>query len=163
MAGQELNLLDDDARIWIFGISPRLSDQQTSQVLAQVDGFLEKWAAHGTPVTSARELREGSFLVIAVDRRSETSGCSIDRMFGLLRQFETEFKVSLLDPDRIFYRSGDGGVHAITRSKFRESGDPHTVVFDLLAERLGDLRKGRWERPAKDSWHARLLGNAASA
>ena len=56
----------------------------------------------------------------------------------------------------------DGRVHAISRNEFHESGDPHTIVFDLLVERLGDVRSGLWERPAKDSWHARLLGNAAS-
>ena len=32
-----------------------------------------------------------------------------------------------------------------------------TIVFDTLAERLGDVRSGRWERRAGDSWHARLL------
>lgn len=161
MGRQELNLLDDEARIWIFGISPALDEQQATQALSEVDRFLEGWSAHGSAVTSGRELREGSFLLIAVDGRSETSGCSIDRMFGLLRRFETEFQVSILDPDRIFYRGGEGLVHAMTRSGFRESGDRHTIVFDLLAERLGDVRRGTWERPAKDSWHARLLGTSA--
>lgn len=157
MARQELNLLDDDARIWVFGITPALNDEQASAVLRQVDEFLDQWKAHSVPVTSARELRDGSFLIIAVDRRSETSGCSIDRMYGLLRRFEGDFRLRILDPDVVFVRSGDGSVRAMTRSEFRQSADPHTVVFDLLSERLGDVRKGTWERPAKDSWHARLL------
>ena len=161
MARLELNLLDDDARIWVFGISPSISEEQTSQLLADVDGFADGWSAHGTAVTSGRELRDRSFLVVAVDRRSETSGCSIDRMFGMLRKFERDLNVSVLDPDRIFYRGRDGLVHAISRQQFRQSGDPHTIVFDLLAERLGDVRSGRWERAAKDSWHAQLLDDPA--
>ena len=36
-------------------------------MLQDVDAFLDQWAAHGAPVTSARELIEGSFLAIAVD------------------------------------------------------------------------------------------------
>ena len=159
MARQELNLLDDDARIWAFGITPPLTEAQAARLLAQVDDFAGRWSAHGAPVTSGRELRDGSFLIIAVDRRSETSGCSIDRMFGLLRQFEREEQVSILDPDRVFYRGGDHSVRAMSRETFREQGDGHTVVFDLLAERLGDVRSGAWERPAEASWHARLLAD----
>lgn len=152
--------LSDDSRIWIFGISPSLDDARGAQLLARVDRFLSSWAAHGEPITSDRDLIEGSFLVIGVDRRSETSGCSIDRMFGLLQELERDLGVKILDPDRIFCRDADGRVHAVTRAEFRDSGDPHIVVFDVLAERLGDILSGRWERPAKDSWHGSLLGVA---
>lgn len=155
--------LNDDSRIWIFGISPSLDAARGAQLLARVDRFLSGWAAHGEPITSDRDLIEGSFLVIAVDRRSETSGCSIDRMFGLLQELERDLHVRILDSDRIFYRGGDGNVHAVTRAEFRDSGDPHTMVFDTLAERLDEIRSGRWERPAGDSWHRSLLRQPARA
>jgi len=152
--------LSDDSRVWIFGISPSLDDARGARLLARIDEFLATWAAHGAPITAARDLLHGSFLVIGVDRRSETSGCSIDRMFGLLQQLERDLGVAILDPDRVFYRGGDGEVHAMSRADFAEKGDPHTIVFDILAERLGDIRSGRWERPAKDSWHKALLASA---
>jgi hypothetical protein len=155
--------LSDDSRIWIFGISPSLDDAAGAKLLARVDDFLARWAAHGEPITSGRDLIEGAFLVIGVDRRSETSGCSIDRMFGLLQQIERELAVKILDPDRIFYRGGDARVHAMTRAEFAEKADPHTAVFDVLAERLGEVTSGRWERAAKDSWHNVLLDRRLSA
>jgi hypothetical protein len=155
--------LPDDSRIWIFGISPSLDEARGARLLARVDRFLSTWAAHGEPITSGRDLLEGSFLIIGVDKRSETSGCSIDRMFGLLQELERDLSVKILDPDRIFYRGADGKVHAITRAQFRESGDPHTRVFDILTERLGDIRSGHWERAAKDSWHRSLLKTPVSA
>ena len=157
----DLNRLSDDARIWIFGISPPLDAARSARMLQQVDAFLDEWAAHGVPVTSARELRDGAFLVIAVDKDAETSGCSIDRMFGLLRQFERDFGVAILDPNRVFVRGSDGGVHAVTRAQFRDSGDPHTIVYDTLAERLGEVRAGRWVRKAEESWHRSLLRRTA--
>lgn len=157
----DISQLGDDSRIWIFGISPALDDAQQKRLLQSVDGFLDQWAAHGDPITSARDLREGSFLLIAIDRQSETSGCSIDRMFGLLQQLERDLRVAILDSNRIFYRAGDGAVHAISRSQFRQSGDPHTHVFDTLAERLGRVRSGDWERRASDSWHRQLLPKAS--
>ncbi len=157
----DITQLSDESRIWLFGISPALDAAKSRRLLDGVDAFLADWNAHGQPIRAAREIREGSFLVIAVDKQAETSGCSIDRMFGTLRQLERELDVAILDANRIFVRHGDGHVDAITRDDFTQGGDRHTIVFDTTAERLGEIRSGAWERHAEDSWHARLLGTVA--
>jgi hypothetical protein len=157
MPRTDIQRLGDDSRIWIFGISPALDETKGVRLLRRIDAFLDQWAAHGTPIGSARDLVEGSFLVIAVDRQAETSGCSIDRMFGTLKELERELGVSILDANRVFVRHGDGHVSAVTRAEFHESGDPDTHVFDTTAERLAELRSGSWERRAAESWHAQLL------
>jgi len=149
--------LDDQARIWLFGISPSLDENKSKAVLATVDQFLDQWAAHGTPVTSARELLFDSFLAIGVDESSETSGCSIDRMFGLLHQFERDLGVSILDANRVFVRHADGRIEALSRADFRDRGDLHTTVFDTTAERLSEIRSGHWIRKAQDAWPGKLL------
>ena len=59
--------LSDHAHVWIFGISPALDAAKSDRVLEQVDGFLESWHAHNVPITGARDLVEGSFLVVAAD------------------------------------------------------------------------------------------------
>jgi hypothetical protein len=156
----DISQLPDDSRIWIFGISPALDARKSSRLLAAVDRFLDEWSAHGQPIISGRDLLHGSFLVIGVDRQSETSGCSIDRMFGLLRQLESQLEAAILDADRIFYRDVSGDVTSITRRGFSEHGREDTVVFDILAERIGKIRGGEWEKPAHDSWHKTLLEKA---
>ena len=157
----DISQLPDESRIWVFPISPSLDEQTAAGVLSKVDLFLDRWAAHNVPIVSARELIGGTFLVIAVDKQSETSGCSIDRMFGLLQQLERELDVTILDPNRIFVRR-DGAIAAVSRDRFRESAGPSTTVVDVLAERLGEIRSGRWERPASDSWHRSLLPAGAA-
>jgi hypothetical protein len=151
-----IDQLSNDAHIWIFGISPTLDDARSATLLRQVDAFLDNWAAHGAPIRGARELREGSFLIIAADDKSERSGCSIDRMFGTLKSLERELNVEILDSTRIFLRD-HGSVRAVPRGDFRNNADAETPVFDVTAEKLGDVRSGGWERRAGDSWHARLL------
>ena len=158
----ETNQLHDHSRIWIFGISPALSEAQQSRLLASVDAFLHGWAAHGHPITAARDVIEGTFLVVGVDKAAETSGCSIDRMFGTLRDLERELGVSILDSGRIFFRHGDGRPDAMSRAEFREKADAHTIVFDTNAETMGAIRSGQWERPATESWHRDLLAQAKS-
>ncbi|HEY6894107.1 MAG TPA: hypothetical protein VI258_08070 [Rhodanobacteraceae bacterium] len=157
MPRTDISKLPDESRIWIFGISPALDAAKRSRLLAAVDTFLDRWSAHNQPIVSARDVVHDSFLVIAVDKQSETSGCSIDRMFGLLQQVERELGVSILDPQRIFYRAENGRVAAMTRAEFRRSGGGDTVVFDTISERLGSLRNGDWERAAHRSWHRSLL------
>src|SRR5215217_9678562 len=115
-----IDQLSNDAHIWIFGISPALDEAQSATLLGQVDDFLDHWAAHGVPIKGARELREGSFLIIAADEKREKSGCSIDRMFGTLKSLERELNVQILDSTRVFLRDR-GNVRAIARGEFRNA------------------------------------------
>jgi hypothetical protein len=158
----ELDHISDSAYTWVFGLSPRLDAAKEATLLRAVDVFLARWAAHGQPITSAREIKDGSFLVIAAESDSERSGCSIDRLFGTLRGLESELGVSIVDANRVFYRSAEGSVEAASREGFARTGRPNTVVFDTTAESLGDIRSGRWERPAADSWHRHLLKSTTS-
>jgi hypothetical protein len=151
-----IDQLGNDAYVWIFGISPSLDAQKSDALLRHVNGFLENWNAHGTPIPGAAEVREGSFLVVAADEHREKSGCSIDRMFGTLRQLERDLGVAILDSNRIFFREG-GDVQSVMRSEFRNTATTETPVFDITVERLGDVREGSWEKPAAQSWHRQLL------
>ncbi len=151
-----IDQLGNDAHTWIFGISPALDEQKGGVLLRQVDAFLDQWASHGTPIHAGRELREGSFLVIAADPSSERSGCSIDRLFGTLKMLEQQLGVQILDSNRIFLRDADG-VRAVPRGEFRKVATEETSVFDVTAEHLGQVRQGAWERRAGDSWHRQLL------
>ena len=153
----DIDQLSNSAHVWIFGISPALDEEKSQTLLRRVDAVLDQWAAHGVPIHGARDLREGSFLIIAADDKRERSGCSIDRMFQTLRQLEGELGVQILDSNRIFLRDG-GRVRAVPRHEFRGAANLSTPVFDVTAEELGAVRNGAWERPAGDSWHRQLLG-----
>jgi len=153
----DISQLPDQSRIWIFGISPALDAAKRERLLAAIDPFLDRWAAHGQPIVSGRDLLHGSFLVIAIDQDAEASGCSIDRMFNVLQQLERELGVSILDPNRIFVRAAGGTVEAMSRARFRANADAAAVVFDTIAERLGAIRSGQWQKAARESWHRALL------
>lgn len=157
MPRTSLSRLHDDARLWVFGISPALDAAQQQRLLERIDPFLDSWTAHGTPILSARDVLHGSFLAIAVERTAETSGCSIDRLYGTLQQLERDLGVTILDPQRIFFRHGDGRIDAMSRPEFRERADRHTLVFDTTVDELGAVRRGSWEKPAHESWHGKLL------
>ena len=155
--------LSDDSRVWVFGADPALDEQAAARLLAVVDSFLDEWVAHGEPLTSARELRDGRFLVIGVDQNATAyaSGCSIDGLYRKLKELERQTGTSLLSREHVYYRGGDGEVRSVTRDEFaRLSSEgrigPDTTVFDTSITSLGELRQ-RFELPAAGSWHKALL------
>lgn len=154
--------LPDDARVWVFGAERPLTPAESARLRGVTDAHLERWAAHGAPLTSARDWRDDRFLTIAVDQRTAgASGCSIDVLFRQLQALERELSLSIVGGGRVFYRDAAGEVRAVDRAEFStlaETGavTPETIVFDPTVTTLGAWRAG-FERPARQSWHGQLM------
>jgi hypothetical protein len=152
------DLLPDSARLWVFASDKALSGAAADTLLAAVDRFLADWKAHGVPLRSARDWRDGRFLAIGVDVTAENaSGCSIDGLFRTLQQIEREVGARLVGGGRVFYRT-KSGIETATRDEFAERvtrGDVawETPVFDIsVAEAAG--WRSRFETPAGTGWTA---------
>ena len=162
------NSLPDDARVWVFGAERALTPAEAGRLLGVTDSHLERWAAHGAPLTSARDWRDDRFLTIAVDQRTAgASGCSIDALFRQLQALERELSVSIVGGGRVFYRDAAGSVQSVDRADFtalaeRGAVTPETIVFDPTVQTLGAWRAG-FERRARDSWHGQLMPAARGA
>ena len=154
--------LPDDARAWVFGTDRALTAPEAQRLLDVVDAYLSRWAAHGTPLASARDWRDDHFLTIAVDQRTTgASGCSIDALFPQLQELERAVGLSIVGGGRVFYRDAKGKVEATDRATFAELAErglvsPGTPVFDPTVTTLGAWRTG-FERRASESWHAQLM------
>ena len=157
-----LGSLPDDARVWVFAAERTLAPAEADAVLGMVDAFLGVWAAHGHPLRSARELRDGRFLIVAVDESAAgASGCSIDSLVREIRGLERQLGVTLVDHGPVVFRDG-GAIRRVARDEFAELAragrvTPDTIVFDNTISRLASLRGGGWELPASASWHGRAF------
>jgi len=151
--------LPADARLWIFAAERELSTGEREYLLATVDGFLDHWAAHGHPLTSARDLRHDRFLLIAVDEAAAgASGCSIDALVRDIKRVEASLGLALIDHGPVLFRNGEA-INRVPRDEFSDLAragtvTPETIVFNNTLTRVGDVRAGRWEVPAAQSWHA---------
>lgn len=160
-----LDELPDSARLWIFGADRRPDPPATARILDRTRTFLEDWTAHASELAAALDWRRHRFLLVAVDEsRVPASGCSIDDLMRHLSGLERETGLDLTDSSAVWFRDPrrDGRIRCVARSKFRELAGqgtvgPETTVYDLTVDRLGALREGRWELPARDGWHASLL------
>jgi hypothetical protein len=154
--------LPDDARVWVFAADRPLAAPAADRLLAEVDRFLDGWAAHGQPLTCARDWRESRFLAVAVDQSAaHASGCSIDGLFRVLQPLEAAIGATLLGGGRVLYRDASGTVQSVSRDEFSSlavsgvvSGE--TRVFDTTVGTAGAWRE-RFESLAAEAWHASLL------
>lgn len=164
----DFDQLPDHGRLWVFPATRDLSDSEAATCLEAVDDFLAGWAAHGSPLRSARELREGRFLLVGVDVDAEApSGCSIDALVNRLRALGDELGVGLIDHAPVWFREG-GSVRSVPRGEFRQLADAgdvatETPVFDTTLTAVRQLRAGELERSAAETWHGRTFFKARSA
>lgn len=154
--------LPPDARVWVFGAANALDPSASDRLLDAVDDFLAQWNAHGSPLVCGRDWRDDRFLAIGVDQSTAgASGCSIDGLFRTLARLEPELGTKVLGAGRVYYRDATGRVQAATRAAFAEMArtgelSPDTPVFDTALTTAAEWRE-RFERPARESWHAELL------
>jgi hypothetical protein len=172
MSATTFDRMPADARLWVFAAAHPLAPDEAGALLARVDDFLARWAAHGAPVLGARELRHDQFLLVAADERATgVSGCSIDSLFHTLAEVEETLGTELRrTASLVHYRDARGAVRSAERAEFRrlaqggEVGED-TPVFDNTVATVGELRAGDWEKPFRAAWHAKAfpLGAASAA
>lgn len=155
--------LPDSARLWCFGADRDLTEIESDQVRESMTGFVEAWTAHDQKLAASIEWTAGRFLFVAADEDVEqASGCSIDTLIRHLQGLEAELTVNLTDGRLVWFRRADASVQSVTRQDFKvlaATGEvgPTTPVFNLSLTSIGDVRDGRFERPASESWHSRYL------
>jgi len=160
--------LPGHGRLWVFPASRSLTDVEARACLEAVDEFLASWAAHGVPLKSGRELREGRFLLVGVDIDAEApSGCSIDALVNRLRDFGGELRVTLIDHQPVWFRDGTE-IRTLSRAEFRalvaDGGIGADVpVFDTSLTRVEQARVGELERSATETWHGQAFFKDRSA
>jgi len=155
------NNLHDSSRIWIYQSNVEFTDEQCAVINEALREFLTTWNYHGTDLSSAAEIVNKRFVVFVVDERIQgAGGCSIDKSVALVKAFEKEFDVELMNRMNIAYLN-EGDVVIKKMMDFQssiKSGEVNedTIVFNNLVQTKGEFLSS-WQVPLKDSWHKQLL------
>ena len=162
--------LPDDASLWIHTADASLEGATQTALLNRLSEFMETWTSHQHPVHGAATVLHDRFLVVAAasDGPDDISGCGIDALTHAIDDAAAALGLSWVPALHVLYRAPDGTVTAVPRRVFQQRAEEglltlETPVFDPSLCTLGALRAGRLERPARASWHAQLLPDAAPA
>lgn len=155
--------LPDDARLWIFAADRPLSEAESQTLVESLRPFLASWQAHGLPVQGQAAVLHHRFLLLAgYVPGGEISGCSIDAATQAVEAAAQRLGITWMSPLMVFYRDAADAVQHVTRAQFRRliaegKVTAQTPVFDLSLTHVGALRRGAFEKPAGQSWHARVF------
>jgi hypothetical protein len=154
--------LPDDARLWIFAADRELTDTEMGTVRHSMSEFLAAWRAHGSDVEAGFDLQHRQFLLIgSTNALADPSGCSIDAMTRAIRELGQSLGVNFMPSGNIFFRE-NGHIAVVDRLTFKSLArngkvDQNTKVYNTMITSVQDLKSGKWEVRAADSWHASLL------
>lgn len=154
--------LTAESRAWVFTADHTLTTEEQDQLLGILNPFMDQWASHGRPVPGAATVLHDRFLVVAAHLAGGVSGCGIDSMVHAAEAAGRAAGIAWLDGLQVVYRDESGAVQAVPRATFRHQARDGTVtaetpVFVTTADTLGELRAEGLERPAAETWHARVF------
>lgn len=147
-------------RIWIYALNRKLSAGEKEQLQADMDAFVNRWAAHQKKLAASYEIPYDHFIVLKVNEEQvNASGCSIDDSVRFLKSIEQKYDLSLFDRMQLNYLK-DGEVQTcrlLDIAGLYKQGELHegTLVFDnTLTE--GETWSQKWQVPFGDSGYVRF-------
>lgn len=157
--------LSPHARLWIWVSSRPITTRERHELETALDGFLKTWSSHDRPIRGACTLQDDRILLIAGEiPGGDISGCGIDKSVRLIESVASNHGFEWLPGlDVVFRRTSKATLESLPGPVFREAAragriDPNAIVVDRTIGTVEDLRAGRLERPARDSWASQYFG-----
>ena len=154
------NTLSDEARIWIYQAERELSSDEHQLVLSMGKEFMDRWGAHGQPLTASIDVLNDYFVVVSVDDYLQLpSGCSIDESVAFVRGLGKQLKVDFFDRTKVALWIDDS-VQVVPMIQMKQNikdgkVPEEALLFDTLIEKKSGL--SNWIIPLKNSWLGRYL------
>lgn len=151
----------DKSRLWIYQAERPFTPAEQQEIQEMISSFIGSWDAHGKRLAARAEIRYERFIIIRADENvTVASGCSIDKLSGLIRRINERFEVDLFNRFNMAYKTADG-VHSCTKEEFaelvqRKAISAETLVFNNSISTEPELLSA-WEIPFSQSWHQRVF------
>ena len=151
------NRFPGPSKVWIFQSSRMLKPEEINTIDRQLDNFTSQWTAHGKKLDAKAKVIESMFLIVMVNESySLASGCSIDKIFNLLKEFETQFSITLFDRFKIAYTDQKDQINILSKSDLKkllsEQPELEEKMFYNNVVKTKDELLQNWKIPIKESW-----------
>lgn len=153
--------LSDESRVWIYQASRTFSKEEKTDLIKELEIFLNQWTAHGADLVTSYEIPYDRFIVIALNEKVQgATGCSIDSSVRFIQSLEEKYKIQLLDKMNVTHKNGSEFLYTPLK-EFRSLAkkrkvSSNTIVFNNLVLNKAEYLS-HWEVPAGQSWHSRFI------
>jgi predicted HTH domain antitoxin len=153
--------LSDESRVWIYQASRTFSKEEKTDLIKELENFLNQWTAHGADLVTSYEIPYDRFIVIALNEKVQgATGCSIDSSVRFIQSLEEKYNIQLLDKMNVTHKNGSEFLYTPLK-EFRSLAKKRKVSYNTIVFNNLVLNKAEylihWEVPAGQSWHSRFI------
>lgn len=157
---------DPSSRVWIYQSNRMFTLSEVLTLEEILNGFVDKWQAHGAPVKGFASVFFGQFIILMADETNTgVSGCSTDSSVRLIKEIEKQMNVSLFDRQALAFIIKDK-VQLLPLQQLKyaaENGfiNADTLYFNNTLQTKKELTDN-WIIKVKHSWLGKRLGFVSS-
>lgn len=157
-----LNKLAPHSRVWVFQANRFLTENEVEKINSELGNFIPQWASHGNEIYGDFTVEKSLFIIVGADeKKSPTSGCSIDSLTRVIKKLGDELNVNFLDRLMLSYEDSENNIKLLSMPEFKalmkkDQIKISTKVFNNLIETKADLDT-RWYTSLNNSWHKNLI------
>lgn len=154
--------LPPTSRVWIYQSSRLLEADEQEMLQTELERFVATWTAHQAGLRGSAEIRNGLFVILAVDEgHNHASGCSIDKSVHLMKEFGARTGIDFFNRMTAVCKNPDGKhlhVTPQTVSQLMQSGElsGDAMMYDNLIQNIQDIENS-WLVPLKKSWISNFI------
>ena len=147
-------------KVWIYLSDKKLEGELFNSITKQGQEFAQTWKAHDVPLSASFEVLLERFIVVKVDETQyNASGCSIDKLVRLIKQFETDYHLQLLNRLLVAYKK-ESGVEVVNASKIKElliskTISSKTLIYNVAVSNSDEF--ANWLEPLESTWLKKYL------
>ena len=151
----------DQSRVWIYQSNRLFSISEALEIEETLESFSKEWNSHGDDVTAFANLFLGQFIVMIADEsKVQVSGCSTDSSIRIIKRFEQDYNVNLLDRQLLAFIVKER-IQVLPMAQLNYSVQnnfitPETLYFNNTVLTKKDLLE-KWIIPVKESWLAQRI------
>jgi len=154
--------LPPQSRLWFFGANRILTEQEIETLAKSLSDFVATWKAHGAQLSADFTIQHEAIVIVGVDESvAPPTGCSIDKVFQLLKDFQMQTNVDFFQRTLIWEAfcntteiySLETAKQALVNGQLKSN----SLIVNMLIERLKDARESFYIS-LNESWAATKLG-----
>ena len=145
-----------ESKVWIYQCNRMFGIMEALKIEESLNNFVADWKSHGASVKGFATIFFGRFIVFIADESVATiGGCSMDTISRIIKSFEEDYKVSLLDRQLLAFVIKEK-IEILPLNQIQYGLDNHfingnTLYFNNLVTN-NDQLKNNWIQPIKESW-----------
>ncbi len=154
---------DASSKIWIYTISPKLTNELEVEISKELDNFCINWTAHNKELRAFYRIKNRSILILGVDEHlNPASGCSIDKSVHFLEELENKYNISLFDRMLFNLANEQEEIQTYNKKEFEQLIEKGTIqseskVINTLCSTLKDWNENGVQLFSK-SWMNNFFG-----